>query len=131
MRTADVKDQIELTGNDINAVSLTAANIQQTTEDVTHDIRKFLDGIYVSWKGNAEVDVAYACVVAVFLSSYDGPQVRSRDTAALTHNTQHAACGGAGARARARARVVGLWVHTPTRTCGVGRSVWEYVKFGL
>jgi len=132
VRTADVKDQIELTGNDINAVSLTAANIQQTTKDVTNDTRKFLDGIYVSWKGNAEVDVAYACVVAVFLSSYDGPQVRSRDTAALTHNTQHAACGGAGARARARARarVVGLWVHTPTRTCGVGRSVWEYVKFG-
>ena len=32
--------------------------------------------------------------------------------------------------ARARARVVGLRVHTPTRTCGVGRSVWEYVKFG-
>ena len=35
VRTADVKDQIELTDNDINAVSLTAANIQQTTKDVT------------------------------------------------------------------------------------------------
>ena len=35
VRTADVKDQIELTGNDINVVSLTAANIQQTTKDVT------------------------------------------------------------------------------------------------
>ena len=58
VRTADVKDQIELTGNDINAVSLTAANIQQTTKDVTNDTRKFLDGIYVSWKGNAEVDAA-------------------------------------------------------------------------
>ena len=58
VRTADVKDQIELTDNDINAVSLTAANIQQTTKDVTHDIRKLLDGIYVSWKGNAEVDAA-------------------------------------------------------------------------
>ena len=58
VRTADVKDQIELTGNDINVVSLTAANIQQTTKDVTHDIRKLLDGIYVSWKGNAEVDAA-------------------------------------------------------------------------
>ena len=55
MRTADVKDQIELTGNAINAVSLTAANIQQTTEDLTHDIRKFLDGIYVSYKGNVVV----------------------------------------------------------------------------
>ena len=58
VRTADVKDQIELSGNDINVVSLTAANIQQTTKDVTHDIRKLLDGIYVSWKGNAEVDAA-------------------------------------------------------------------------
>ena len=62
MRTADVKDQIELSGNDINVVSLTAANIQQTmqqtTKDVTHDIRKLLDGIYVSCKGNAEVDAA-------------------------------------------------------------------------
>ena len=37
---------------------------------------------------------------------------------------------GAQGRARERARVVGLLVHTPTRTCGVGRSVWEYVTFG-
>ena len=58
VRTAGVKDQIELSGNDINVVSLTAANIQQTTKDVTHEIRKLLDGIYVSWKGNAEVDAA-------------------------------------------------------------------------
>ena len=35
VRTAGVKDQIELSGNDINVVSLTAANIQQTTKDVT------------------------------------------------------------------------------------------------
>ena len=52
VRTADVKDQIELSGNDINAVSLTAANLQQTTKDVAHDIRKFLDGLYVSEKGH-------------------------------------------------------------------------------
>ena len=58
VRTAVVKDQIELSGNGINVVSLTAANIQQMTKDVTHDIRKLLDGIYVSWKGNAEVDAA-------------------------------------------------------------------------
>ena len=58
VRTAGVKDQIELSGNDINVVSLTAANIQQMTKDVTHDIRKLLDGIYVRWKGNAEVDAA-------------------------------------------------------------------------
>ena len=52
VRTADVKDQIELSGNDINAVSLTAANLQQTTKDTAHDIRKFLDGLYVSEKGH-------------------------------------------------------------------------------
>ena len=56
--TAGVKDQIELSGNDINVVSLTAANIQQTTKDVTHDIRKLLDSTYASRKGNTEVDAA-------------------------------------------------------------------------
>ena len=56
VRTADVKDQIELSGNDINAVSLTAANLQQTTKDVAHDIRKFLDGLYVSEKGHVVKD---------------------------------------------------------------------------
>ena len=58
VRTADVKDQIELSGNDINAVSLTAANLQQTTKDVAHDIRKFLDGLYVSEKGHVVKDAA-------------------------------------------------------------------------
>mmetsp|Transcript_41264 Transcript_41264/g.80747 ORF Transcript_41264/g.80747 Transcript_41264/m.80747 type:complete len:188 (-) Transcript_41264:137-700(-) len=51
VRTSDVKDQIELSGNDINAVSLTAAKIQQTTNVRKKDLRKFLDGIYVSEKG--------------------------------------------------------------------------------
>ena len=41
-----------------NSVVSPPLNIQQTTKDVTHDIRKLLDGIYVSWKGNAEVDAA-------------------------------------------------------------------------
>ena len=53
-RTDNVKDQIELTGNDIRAVSLTAARIQQATRVTDKDIRKFLDGIYVSEKGHAE-----------------------------------------------------------------------------
>ncbi len=48
VRTADVKDQIELKGNDLTAVSLTAARIQQSTTVKNKDIRKFLDGIYVS-----------------------------------------------------------------------------------
>ena len=51
VRTADVKDQIELSGIDIAAVSLTAAQIQQTTNVRHKDLRKFLDGIYVSEKG--------------------------------------------------------------------------------
>mmetsp|Transcript_30075 Transcript_30075/g.42636 ORF Transcript_30075/g.42636 Transcript_30075/m.42636 type:complete len:196 (-) Transcript_30075:143-730(-) len=50
-RTTDVKDQIELSGNDIAAVSLTAARIQQATNVRHKDLRKFLDGIYVSEKG--------------------------------------------------------------------------------
>jgi large subunit ribosomal protein L9e len=51
VRTSNVKDQIELTGNDIALVSLTAANIQQATNIRNKDLRKFLDGIYVSEKG--------------------------------------------------------------------------------
>ena len=51
VRTADVKDQIELSGNDIANVSLTAAQIQQSTAVRHKDLRKFLDGIYVSEKG--------------------------------------------------------------------------------
>jgi len=50
-RSADVKDQLELTGNDIALVSLTAAQIQQMTNIRHKDLRKFLDGIYVSEKG--------------------------------------------------------------------------------
>ncbi len=50
-RSADVKDQIELAGNDITMVSLTAAKIQQATSIRRKDLRKFLDGIYVSEKG--------------------------------------------------------------------------------
>jgi len=51
VRSADVKDQIELSGNDIAMVSLTAAQIQGQTNVRNKDLRKFLDGIYVSEKG--------------------------------------------------------------------------------
>jgi large subunit ribosomal protein L9e len=51
VRTANVKDQIELSGIDIAAVSLTAAQIQQATNIRNKDLRKFLDGIYVCEKG--------------------------------------------------------------------------------
>jgi large subunit ribosomal protein L9e len=52
VRTADVKDQIELSGIDITKVSLSCAQIQQSTAVKNKDIRKFLDGIYVSQKGH-------------------------------------------------------------------------------
>jgi large subunit ribosomal protein L9e len=51
IRSADVKDEIQLLGNDIANVSLTAAQIQQSTNVRNKDLRKFLDGIYVSEKG--------------------------------------------------------------------------------
>jgi large subunit ribosomal protein L9e len=51
IRSSDVKDQIELTGNDIAMVSMTCARIQQSTNVRKKDLRKFLDGIYVSEKG--------------------------------------------------------------------------------
>jgi large subunit ribosomal protein L9e len=53
-RTADVKDQIEISGIDVNAVSLSCAQIAQSTAVKHKDIRKFLDGIYVSEKGHIE-----------------------------------------------------------------------------
>ena len=51
IRSAEVKDEIQLLGNDIANVSLTAAQIQQSTNVRNKDLRKFLDGIYVSEKG--------------------------------------------------------------------------------
>jgi large subunit ribosomal protein L9e len=51
VRSEDVKDQIELSGIDIAAVSITCAKIQQATNVRHKDLRKFLDGIYVSEKG--------------------------------------------------------------------------------
>ncbi|XP_045205469.1 60S ribosomal protein L9-like [Mercenaria mercenaria] len=45
-----LKDEFHLTGNDIELVSRSAALIQQSTTVKNKDIRKFLDGIYVSEK---------------------------------------------------------------------------------
>eukprot|EP01038_Epipyxis_sp_PR26KG_P006540 gene6540-8986_t len=50
VRTADVKDQIEISGIDVAKVSLSCAQIAQATAVKNKDIRKFLDGIYVSEK---------------------------------------------------------------------------------
>ena len=46
-----VKDEIVLVGNSIENVSQSAANIQQSTNVTDKDIRKFLDGVYVSERG--------------------------------------------------------------------------------
>jgi large subunit ribosomal protein L9e len=46
-----VKDEIAVTGNDIESVSQSAASIQQSVLVKGKDIRKFLDGIYVSERG--------------------------------------------------------------------------------
>lgn len=48
------KDQIELLGNDLEKVSQSAADIQQICRVRNKDIRKFLDGLYVSERGNIE-----------------------------------------------------------------------------
>lgn len=45
------KDELLLVGNDLENVSQSAASIQQSTRVKNKDIRKFLDGIYVSEKG--------------------------------------------------------------------------------
>ncbi|CAO3594368.1 unnamed protein product [Absidia cylindrospora] len=45
------KDELTLVGNDLEAVSQCAADIQQSCLVKNKDIRKFLDGIYVSERG--------------------------------------------------------------------------------
>ncbi|KAK2176964.1 hypothetical protein NP493_629g01029 [Ridgeia piscesae] len=53
-QSTKLKDELILEGNDIELVSQSAALIQQSTKVRDKDIRKFLDGIYVSEKGNVE-----------------------------------------------------------------------------
>ncbi|GJC86929.1 60S ribosomal protein L9-A [Colletotrichum liriopes] len=50
------KDELVLSGNSLEAVSQSAADIQQICKVRNKDIRKFLDGMYVSEKGNIEED---------------------------------------------------------------------------
>jgi large subunit ribosomal protein L9e len=56
VRSTDVKDQLVLSGNDLNLVSQAAAQVQQKCRVTDKDIRKFLDGIYVSEKGTIVKD---------------------------------------------------------------------------
>lgn len=55
-KSKDVKDEIVLVGTDIELVSRSAALIHQSTLVKNKDIRKFLDGIYVSEKGTVDVE---------------------------------------------------------------------------
>ncbi|WQF85046.1 Putative large ribosomal subunit protein uL6 [Colletotrichum destructivum] len=50
------KDELVLSGNSLEAVSQSAADIQQICKVRNKDIRKFLDGMYVSEKGNIVED---------------------------------------------------------------------------
>ncbi|KAL5982503.1 60S ribosomal protein L9 [Asimina triloba] len=56
IRSEKVKDEIILNGNDIELVSRSAALINQKCHVKNKDIRKFLDGIYVSEKGTILVE---------------------------------------------------------------------------
>ncbi|CAB4302129.1 unnamed protein product [Prunus armeniaca] len=51
LRSEKVKDELILDGNDIELVSRSCALINQKCHVKNKDIRKFLDGIYVSEKG--------------------------------------------------------------------------------
>jgi len=54
--SANQKDEIVLLGNSVENVSQNAADIQQICRVRNKDIRKFLDGIYVSEKGTIVQD---------------------------------------------------------------------------
>ncbi|UKJ87876.1 ribosomal protein l6 [Theileria orientalis] len=54
VKSENVKDELVLTGVDIESVSRSAALIHQSSLVRKKDIRQFLDGIYVSEKGNVD-----------------------------------------------------------------------------
>jgi len=50
------KDEITIQGSSLDAVSQSCANIQQIAKVNDKDIRKFLDGVYVSYRGSIVQD---------------------------------------------------------------------------
>ncbi|KAF3774647.1 60S ribosomal protein L9 [Nymphaea thermarum] len=58
LRSEKVKDELILDGNDVELVSRSCALINQKCHVKNKDIRKFLDGIYVSEKGTVVTDEA-------------------------------------------------------------------------
>ena len=48
---SEEKDTIEVWGIDLDKVSQSAASVQQACQVKNKDIRKFLDGVYVSKRG--------------------------------------------------------------------------------
>tara|TARA_B110000208_G_C11661338_1_gene391755 strand:+ start:97 stop:615 length:519 start_codon:yes stop_codon:yes gene_type:complete len=48
VKSKEVKDQVEISGNDVDMVSLTASQIYDSCKVRNKDIRKFLDGVYIS-----------------------------------------------------------------------------------
>ncbi|KAK6461698.1 ribosomal protein L6, alpha-beta domain-containing protein [Scheffersomyces coipomensis] len=56
-QSANQKDELVLSGNSLEAVSQNAADIQQICRVRNKDIRKFLDGIYVSERGQIVEDL--------------------------------------------------------------------------
>ena len=54
--STNVKDEFQLSGNSLEDVSQSAADIQQICRVRNKDIRKFLDGLYVSERGNIVQD---------------------------------------------------------------------------
>ncbi|KAK2664151.1 hypothetical protein Ddye_002725 [Dipteronia dyeriana] len=61
LRSEKVKDELVLDGNDIELVSRSAALINQKCHVKNKDIRKFLDGIYVSEKGTMVDEECTSC----------------------------------------------------------------------
>jgi len=54
-QSTELKDEIILRGNSLDNVSQSAAAIQQSVLVKNKDIRKFLDGIYVTERGTIPV----------------------------------------------------------------------------